>query len=289
MSWLDHLTDGSSVAEFLSQFVPATPLRGDLRIGNLEVRLAQNPPEIEAAQRLRYRVFYQEMAAQASAEQAAAGRDIEPFDAVCDHVLVIDHNRPAGDQVVGTYRMLRRTVADQHHGFYTAQEYDISKLLSHPGELLEVGRSCVDAAYRTRPTLELLWRGIAAYVDQFDVQVIFGCASFATVNPQEIQDELAYLYYHHLAPPALCAVAVQDRYVKMDTVPAAGLNPRRVLAKIPPLIKGYLRIGGFIGDGAVIDHQFGTTDVCIIVKTDLITDRHARHYGLTDNLADQEK
>jgi putative hemolysin len=283
MSWLDNLIDPKGVSEFLSQFMPTTPLKGELRIANLEVRLAQTVEEVTEAQRLRYRVFYQEMGAHATPEQMRSQMDGDRFDAACDHVLVLDHNRVVGEQVVGTYRMLRRSVADQTTGFYTSQEYDIAKLLLHPGELLEVGRSCVDKNYRTRPTLELLWRGIAAYVDQFDVELIFGCASFAGTDPVALKDELAYLYYHHLAPAALRAVALPDRYVAMNAIALDSVNPRRALVKLPPLIKGYLRIGGFIGDGAVIDEQFGTTDVCIIVKTDLITDKHARHYGLTDN------
>jgi len=281
MSWLDNLIDPKGISEFLSQFVPTAPLQGELRIGNLEVRLADSVAEVEMAQRLRYRVFYEEMSAKPTAEQTLSKLDADRYDASCDHVLVLDHNRPEGDQVIGTYRMLRRSVADEKSGFYTSNEYDISRILAHPGELLEVGRSCVDINYRTRPTLELLWRGIASYVDQFDIQLIFGCASFPTLNPAEIQDELAYLYYHHLAPPALCAAALPHRKVPMDTVPAKDINPRKVLSKLPPLIKGYLRIGGFVGDGAVIDEQWGSVDVCIIVKTDLITDRHARHFGLT--------
>lgn len=283
MSWLDNFADAVGVSEFLSQFAPHAPLKGELRINNLEVRLAQNPAEVEAAQRLRYRVFYEEMAAKPTPEQTQTKLDADVYDTACDHMLVIDHNKTGAEQIVGTYRMLRRSVADKANGFYTANEYDISKLLLHPGELLEVGRSCVDINYRTRPTLELLWRGIAAYIDQFDIQLVFGCASLPTVNPDEVAHELSYLYHHHLAPPALCATALPDRYVPMNKVPVADINPRRVLSKLPPLIKGYLRIGGFIGDGAVIDEQFGTTDVCIIVKTDLITDKHARHYGLTED------
>jgi len=281
MSWFDNLIDPKGVTEFLSQFMPVMPLQGELRIGNLEVRLAQNVAEVEAAQRLRYRVFYEEMAAKATDEQAESKLDVDLFDVGCDHVLVLDHNREEGDQVIGTYRMLRRSVAEKHAGFYTATEYNISKLLEHPGELLEVGRSCVDFNYRTRPTLELLWRGIASYVDQFDIQLIFGCASFPTVNPAEIQEELAYLYYHHLAPPALCAAALPERAVKMNVIGPQDINPRKVLTKLPPLIKGYLRVGAFVGEGAVIDEQWGSTDVCIVVKTDLITNKYAKHFGLT--------
>lgn len=282
MSWLDNLIDPKGVTEFLSQFVPAMPLKGELRINNLEVRLAKTADEVEEAKSLRYRVFYEEMAAKPSEEQMQSKKDGDKFDASCDHMLVLDHNKPEGQQVVGTYRMLRRSVADKTTGFYTSQEYDISRLLEHPGELLEVGRSCVDQNYRTRFTLELLWRGIAAYVDQYDIELIFGCASFPTTNPEEIKDELAYLYYHHLAPPALCATALPEVYVPMNKTPASEINPRRALSKLPPLIKGYLRIGGFIGDGAFIDRQWGSIDVCIIVKTDLITNKHAKHYGLAD-------
>ncbi len=282
MSWLDNLIDPKGVTEFLSQFMPTASLKGDLRIGNLEVRLARNTAEIEEAQRLRYHVFYEEMAAKPSPEQLQTKMDGDKFDAVCDHMLVLDHNLPEGQQVVGTYRMLRRSVADKTTGFYTSQEYDISKLLDHPGELLEVGRSCVHENYRTRFTLELLWRGIAAYVDQFDIQLIFGCACLDTTDPEAVKEELSYLYHHHLAPPALRATALPQHHIKMDRVPPSSFNPRRVLTKLPPLIKGYLRIGGFIGDGGVLDEQWGSIDVCIIVKTDLITDKHARHYGLTD-------
>jgi putative hemolysin len=282
MTWIDPFSDGKTVFDFFSNLLPTRPLKGDLRINNLEVRMAQDQSEMEAAQRLRYRVFYEEMGAEASPEQASTGRDIEKFDPVCDHMLVIDHNKTGSDAIVGTYRMLRRSVADQKFGFYSANEYDISKLLAHPGELLEVGRSCVDINYRTRPTLELLWRGIASYVDQYDIQLIFGCASFPVTDADAIKDELAYLYYHHLAPPALRATALPSRMIAMDKVGPQSINPRRALSKLPPLIKGYLRIGGFIGDGAVLDAQWGSIDVCIIVKTDLITDKHARHYGLTD-------
>jgi putative hemolysin len=283
MSWIDPFSDGKTVSEFWANLVPATiPLKGDLRISNLEVRMAKDQAEVEAAQRLRFRVFYEEMEAQASPEQAATGRDIERLDPFCDHMLVIDHNKKGPDAIVGTYRMLRRSVADKHLGFYSSGEYDISKLLVHPGELLEVGRSCVDINYRTRPTLELLWRGIASYVDQYDIQLIFGCASFPVTDAEAIKDELAYLYYHHLAPPALRATALPGRMIAMDKTGPQTINPRRALSKLPPLIKGYLRIGGFVGDGAVLDEQWGSIDVCIIVKTDLITDRHAKHFGLTD-------
>lgn len=251
----------------------------ELRSGSLEVRLAQSTREIEAAQALRFRVFYEEMRASASADMARAERDFDAFDSVCDHLLVLDHNRgEVNEAVVGTYRLIRRDAAERHGSFYSSSEYDIRRLLEYPGEVLELGRSCVDAGYRTRPTMQLLWRGIAAYVWQYDIAVMFGCASLPGVDVEALRYPLSYLYYHHLAPPALRPVALPERYVDMRLVDPGAINPKVGLAELPPLIKGYLRLGGFVGDGAVIDDQFNTTDICIVVKTDLITEKYLKHY-----------
>lgn len=252
-----------------------------LRAGNLEVRLALSAAEIDAAQALRYRVFYQEMAAHPSPETARARRDADRFDAHCDHLLVIDHSRASpADYVVGTYRLLRRAAAADAGGFYSAAEYDISKLVALPGEILELGRSCVDAAYRNRPTMQLLWRGISAYVFHYQVEVMFGCASLPGTDPEAHADTLAYLYHYHLAPPALRPRALDSLYVDMRRRPQSHIDARACLAALPPLVKGYLRLGGFIGDGAVIDHQFNTVDVCIVVKTELVTEKYLRHYEI---------
>jgi len=252
-----------------------------LRAGNLEVRLAAGPDEIDAAQALRYRVFYEEMAAHPSPETAKSQRDADRFDDFCDHLLVIDHSRATtAEAVVGTYRLLRRKPAAQAGGFYSASEYDISRLVALPGEILELGRSCVDARYRTRPTMQLLRRGIAAYVFHHQIELMFGCASLPGTDVDVQADTLSYLYYYHLAPPGLRPRALPDRYVDMRRPSTTGASPRARLAALPPLVKGYLRLGGFIGDGAVIDHQFNTIDVCVVVKTDLVTERYTRHYEI---------
>ncbi len=258
------------------------PLIGtDLRIGNLEVRLAKSDAEIDAAQKLRYEIFYHEMAAQPTAEMAARGRDFDDFDEICDHLLVIDHNRGSGPEgVVGTYRLIRRAAAATARSgtFYSSSEYDISRLEAYPGEILELGRSCVDAAYRTRGTMQLLWRGIAAYVWELKIALMFGCGSLPGTDLKTLALPLSYLYYNHLAPEELRPVALKDRYADMRLMPPELINKREALNQLPPLIKGYLRLGGYIGDGAVIDHQFNTTDVCIVVKTDQVTEKYYRHY-----------
>lgn len=247
----------------------------------LDVRLAATAEEIVAAQRLRYRVFYEEMGAKPTPEMAAASRDFDAFDDVCDHLLVIDSKRGNGaDGVVGTYRLQRRE-SPKFSRFYSAGEYDISKIQGFSGNVLELGRSCVDAAYRTKMTMQSLWRGIAGYVFTHNIDLMFGCASLPGTDPQALALPLSYLYHHHLAPEDVRPRALDKLYTRMDLLPANGFDPKRALVQLPPLVKGYLRLGGFVGDGAVIDYQFNTTDVCVIVKTDLITDKYFRHYDRT--------
>ena len=251
----------------------------ELRAGNLGVRLARTPAELDAIQFLRYRVFYLEMGAHADAITAATKRDRDSFDAISDHLLVVDHAiGPGPEGVVGTYRLIQQERAAAMGRFYSAEEYDIAPLTRFPGRLLELGRSCVDAPYRNRAAMQLLWRGIAAYVFQHQIDLMFGCASLHGTDPDMVGVELTYLYHNHLAPPALRPRALPDRYVDMRRLAPDMVDSKRALNQLPPLIKGYLRLGGFVGDGAVIDRQFNTTDVAIVVKTDLVTDKYYRHY-----------
>jgi putative hemolysin len=261
----------------------------ELRSGSLEVRLAATAEDIDAAQALRYHVFYEEMGATPTEEMKARHRDFDVYDEQCDHLLVIDHARKSANQVIGTYRLIRREAAEKCGGFYSRSEYDISRILEYPGEILELGRSCIDAEYRTGAVMQILWRGLTAYVFRYDVKLMFGCASFPGTDPSAHALPLSYLYYHHLAPPALRAKTLPEYYIDMRLLPREAfdpnvafdtmkLDPRNGSNSLPPLIKGYIRVGGFIGDGAYIDHQFNTTDVFIIVKTDLITSRYIRHY-----------
>jgi len=255
-------------------------------MGGLEARLADCDAEIDAAQALRYRVFYEEMGAIPSAPCLSRRRDFDEFDAACDHLLVIDHHRddlPCG--VVGTYRLLRRAPALAHDGFYTAGEFDIRRLLASQGEILELGRSCVDEASRDRPTMQLLWRAIAGYVFHHRIDLMFGCASLPGADPAAHALTLSYLHHSHLAPPELRPRAHAARHVEMNIMPVADIDRRRALATLPPLIKGYLRLGGFVGDGAVVDSDFNTTDVCVVVKMALIKDKYFRHYERSASMA----
>ncbi|GHU05576.1 ornithine-acyl ACP N-acyltransferase [Alphaproteobacteria bacterium] len=249
--------------------------------GRLDVCLASSPDEIEAAQRLRYRVFYEEMGAKPTPEMATQKRDFDAFDEVFDHLLVIDR-QASGDvsSVVGTYRIQRRE-SEKFRGFYTSDEYDVSAIDRFPGRVMELGRSCVDPNFRTMATMQALWRGLAGYVFHHNIDLMFGCASLHGTDPDSLAAPLSYLHQNHLAPENLRPRALPGRFVEMNRISAAEINLRRSLAMLPPLMKGYLRLGGFVGDGAVIDEQFNTVDICVIVKTDMVTDKYFRHYDRT--------
>jgi putative hemolysin len=247
--------------------------------GDFEVRLAKTKAEIDAAQRLRYRIFYEEMSAHPTVEMAAQRRDFDPFDEVCDHLLVLDRRRGEGPEgIVGTYRLIRREHAARMGRFYSSAEYDITKIVEYPGEVLELGRSCIARDARNTATMQMLWRGIALYAYHYNIQLMFGCASMPGTDPAQHAQALTYLYQHHLAPPELRARALPERYVKMDMLEAGSYEPRKAMARVSPLIKGYLRLGGYVGDGAVIDSQFNSTDVFIVVKTELVTEKYMSHY-----------
>ncbi len=246
---------------------------------HLEVRLAVTPGEVAEAQRLRYRVFFEEMGARPSRDVAAERRDFDDFDDVCDHLVVID--RGSGiERVVGTYRFLRREHAAAAGGFYSGGEFDLTPLMRHDGAIMELGRSCVEPSCRDRGTMQLLWRGIAEYVTAYRVDIMFGCGSLPGRDAEQHAATLSFLHHQHLAPPELRATALAERRVTLPLMPLETIDRRAVMMALPPLIKGYLRIGAVIGDGAVSDDQFNTTDICIIVKTDRITGRYTRHYDL---------
>ena len=255
----------------------------EVRARELLIRLAETPEEIEASQRLRYQIFVEEMSAQPTDAQRESKMEFDYFDEFCDHLLVFDLAKGGsqdGDptNVVGTYRFMRRAAAEKAGRFYTSDEYDISPLLKLEGELMELGRSGVHKDYRTGAIITLLWKGIADYVFHFDVELMFGCASLPDTDPAKLAAPLSFLYHKHLAPPELRVRALPERFVDMNMMPLEYLDEKEAQRQLPPLLKGYLRLGGFIGDGAVVDAEFGTTDVCLILKTDWASERYRKHY-----------
>ena len=255
----------------------------NISIGDLEVRLAENNVEIDAAQALRYKVFFEEMKAKPTKNQNKIKRDYDGFDYYFDHILVIDHSRAGqlSDKVVGTYRLNRGNYKEKQNFYYTSNEYDLSNLFTYDGNLLELGRSCVDSKYRNGKTMQLLWKFIAQYVIKHNIKIMFGCASFPGINLNVHKYALAYLYEKYLAPINIRPKAVKDRFIEMKDSKLYDANFKNFLNSIPPLIKGYIRLGAFVGNGAVIDHQFNTVDVCIVLPTDKVASRYMHHYERT--------
>lgn len=243
-------------------------------VRRMSVRLAKCDEDILAAQRLRWNVFCQERGAKPF--EGATGIDADPFDPVCDHLIVEDF-ADGTPSVVGTYRLLRESVACRNGGFYSAGEYALSALAqsSKPGtEFLELGRSCVAPAYRDAGTIQLLWRGIADYLELHRISLMFGCASFPGTDPDAHAEALSYLLHNHLAPSSIRARALDHRHVEMARLPIGGYDARQAMRRLPPLIKGYLRVGATVGDGAVIDEPFNTVDVFIVMPVAAISARY---------------
>jgi len=263
------------------------------RIGPLEVRLTRSRSDIRKAQRLRYSVFYNEMSATPSIIARAHGRDKDPYDAICDHLLVHDTSLNEGhptssrstarEQVVGTYRVLRQDMLRERQEFYSQGEYNITPLIASKSpryRFMELGRSCVLKPYRNKRTVELLWKGLWSYAREHDIDVMIGCASFMGTDPREHAMALSFLHHEYLATPDWRVKAHDDLYVDMNMIPKDQINMKNALRSLPPLIKGYLRIGAYIGDGAVIDQQFGTTDVLIILPVERIDPRYFEYFGV---------
>lgn len=257
--------------------------------GNLILRQAYGAAEIDACQMLRYQVFYEELGAKADVKAQVTRRDEDRFDAICDHLVVVRTSETetsagpmlADGELVGTYRLLRQDVAEANGGFYTQDEFDIGSILASHSDLnfLELGRSCVLKPYRTKPVVELLWQGIWNYVRAHGLDVMIGCASLEGTNPDDHALSLSFLAQTAKPPPEWAVRALPSRYVEMNRVRAEELDMRAALKALPPLVKGYLRLGCYIGDGAVIDEQFNTIDVLIVLPVSAINARYFAHFG----------
>ena len=252
-----------------------------LDVSRYRVKLAETDADRAGAQRLRYRVFVEEMGAEASLEERAVRREWDDFDPWFDH-LILESLDPGIadplDRVVGVYRLMRDEAARAGPGFYGAAEYDLAPILASGRPSVELGRSCVAPEHRGGPGMHLLWNGLAEYVLDRGIEVMFGVASFHGTDPEPLAEALSFLHHRHLAPPDLRVRARPEGYVAMDLLPAEAIDPNRALREIPPLIKAYLRLGGFVGEGAFLDRDFNTIDVCVVMDTARMTERYVQFY-----------
>jgi len=257
---------------------------------NLCVRLSENKNDIRSAQSLRFKVFYKEMSAHPNTLTRVTRRDRDSYDKICSHMLVIDQSSQKRgvpligkkrSRVVGTYRLIPQIAAEKNYGFYSQHEYELTHLLKKHKDkkFLELGRSCVLKEYRNKSTIELLWQGVWKYLNDNNIDVMIGCASFQGTDPNDLALPLSFLYHNSLAPDEWLVNAQPDKFVNMNIIKKENINTKQALKALPPLIKGYLRLGAYIGNGAVIDHQFGTTDVFIIMPKKLIEDRFVTRFN----------
>ena len=245
-----------------------------------ELRMASRPEDLRAAQRLRYAVFVEELGGDGPLVDHAARLERDQYDAHYDHLLLIDPARDAAavDQVVGVYRLLRDDQAAEIGGFYSEGEYDLCVLKDSGRKLLELGRSCVHPDYRGGTAMYHLWNGLAGYVTEHGIEILFGVASFHGTDVDALAEPLSYLHHRHLAPEDLRVRARPEHYQRMELMPEKQIDRRRAMVATPALIKAYLRLGGFVGDGAFVDHAFNTTDVCLVMDTERLNARQSALY-----------
>ena len=241
------------------------------------VRLATTDEDLLAAQRLRYRVFVEELGGDGPMVDHEARLERDRFDAFFDHLLLIDEAKNGA--VVGVYRLLRDDQADRAGEFYSESEYDIGALRQTGRKLLELGRSCLDAGYRGGAGMYHLWSGLAAYVETHRIEILFGVASFHGTDTQALAQPLSLLHHRHLAPEPLRVRARADHFQSMDLIPDAALDRRAAMLQVPPLIKAYLRLGGYVGEGAFVDHAFNTTDICLVMDTARMSEKQKMFYS----------
>ncbi|MGR3290478.1 MAG: GNAT family N-acetyltransferase [Paracoccaceae bacterium] len=248
---------------------------------HLTIRLAESEPDKRAAERLRYQVFVRELGGDGPLVDHRNALERDRFDPFADQLILVDNRRDAKalDHVVGVYRLLSATGADRAGQYYSESEYDLTVLRQSGRKLLELGRSCVYAEYRGGVALFMLWHGLAEYVRRNGYEILFGVASFHGVAPKMYATHLSYLYHHHLTPADLRVTVRSETPLPMNSVPAADIDRLAVMRSMPPLIKAYLRIGGFVGDGAFVDASFNTTDVCLVLDVARMTMRQSALYG----------
>jgi putative hemolysin len=250
---------------------------------HLMLKLATTSAEIEAAQRLRYIIFYEEMGAKPIGEMAVLRRDYDAYDTISDHLIVVDERLPLENQVIGTYRMLTDAKAkEQNSVLYAETEFDIDKLRATGKKIMEISRSCILPDYRNKTAINLLWKGIAACVFKNDIGYLIGTPSFSGTDPNDFIQELSYLFHYHMADEAVRPESRSDRLNSITLLPKDSIDVKKVFAGLPPLLKGYLRIGTKLGQGIYIDEQFNMVDVSIMLDIDNVTDRYFNHYKRYD-------
>ena len=246
----------------------------------LSVRLARTPREVGAAQRLRYQIFVEELGASVSPADHAARLERDDFDPFFDHLLLIDSRRDPDllQDVVGVYRLMSPEGYARAGRYYSDSEFDLTLLVASGRRLLELGRSCVHPDMRGGAGMFLLWNGLADYVLDHGIEVMFGTASFHGPDVATLARPLSLLHHFHRATGPLRVTARPAHRLDMNLMPISPVERPAAMALVPPLIKAYLRLGGHVSDGAWIDRGFNTVDVCLVMDTVRMSVKHRDFY-----------
>jgi putative hemolysin len=261
-----------------------------IKVRDYEVRLTRTKEERKQVRQLRYEVFCLEENASATEEQKNLGEEYDSYDTYADYMAVFHNNK-----IVGTYRIIDREAAEKMGGFYTEEEFNISKIKRVNGNIAEMSRACVKQEYRENGlVMRLLWAGLCEYVVKRKVVILFGVPSFVGTNPAMSAQAISYLYYNHLSPSHLRATVLKEkidpsvdpRMTQMNILPRAFIDDDEARKQMTPLIKGYLRLGATFGRGVFIDKPFGTYDVFVMLQTKDVDKTYQKHFTGSENAFD---
>lgn len=253
-----------------------------IKIRDFEVRLTRNKEERKQVRQLRYRVFVEEEGASATEEQRALGEEYDSYDRYAEYMAVFHNGR-----VVGTYRIIDRNAAEKMGGFYTENEFNISKIKKYNGNIAEMSRACVEREYRDNAlVMRMLWAGLGEMIVRRKIGVIFGVASFVGSNPAKSAQAISYLYYNHLSPLRLRATVLPEKFSagvnpklsRMNILPREFVDAADAKAEMTPLIKGYLRLGATFGRGVYIDTPFNSYDIFVMIETRKMDSAYQKHF-----------
>ena len=253
----------------------------EITLRDFVIKLANEKSELKKSQALRYSVFYKEKKAKPTFSKKMMRLDYDKIDKFADHLIVIDNKRKGiKNKIVGTYRLTRGDVAMSFGGFYTSSEFDLANILNlyKHNQILELGRSCVHKDYRNGTTLNLLWKAIAEYIKLYDIKVLLGCASFPGTDVQEFSKELSYLRRNFSLPDKMSVKSLFNNNNLVYNINNSNESDLRTFAKLPPLIKGYLRVGGRVSDSFFVDYDFNTIDICVVVQTGNIDKKYKNKF-----------
>ncbi len=241
----------------------------NILIGSFSIKIINDAhPLMIKVKELRQRIFFK--------NSKNNGSDSDEFDKHCDHLVVID-NSVSKDFVVGTYRLLFKRKNETNQRFYSQSEFEISNLLKNKrNTIIEAGRSCVHEKYRDGRIIKLLWRGLATYIMNSKAELIFGCASFPSSDHLLFKKSLSYLHHFHSPPKHLKTSPVKRLEANFKKIDKNLIDAAEEFRRLPPLIKAYIRVGAWVGSGAIVDKKFDTTDVLIILESKKILAKYAQ-------------